>query len=61
MNLGTEMFKPGVSQIEYVPFNEKYPESLTRDMNTLLLALQNGEIKTNVTFESPEHLFRLAQ
>ncbi len=47
------VFKPGVSHIEYVPFNEKYPESLTRDMNTLLLALQNGEIKTNVTFERP--------
>jgi len=47
------VFNPGVSHIEYVPFNEKYPESLTRDMNTLLLALQNGEIKTNVTLSKP--------
>ena len=47
------VYKPGISQIEYVPFSEKYPESLTREMNTLLLALQNGEIKTNVPFEKP--------
>jgi basic membrane protein A and related proteins len=47
------VYEPGVGQIEYVPFNQKYPESLTRDMDALLLALQNGEIKTNVTFEKP--------
>ena len=47
------VYEPGSSQIEYVPFNEKFPESLTREMDTLLLALQNGEIKTNVTFEKP--------
>jgi basic membrane protein A len=45
--------EPGPGQIAYVPFNEKYPESLTRDMDALLLALQNGEIKTNVPFEKP--------
>jgi len=46
-------YEPGSGQIAYVPFNEKFPESLTQDMNTLLLALQNGEIKTNVPFEKP--------
>lgn len=47
------VYKPEATQIEYVPFNEKYPESLTHDMDTLLLALQNGGIKTNVSFEKP--------
>ena len=46
-------YEPGSSQIAFVPFNEKYPESLTYDMDALLLALQNGEIKTNVPFEKP--------
>jgi basic membrane protein A and related proteins len=46
-------YEPGVSQIEYVQFNQKFPESLTREMNTLLLALQTGEIKTNVTITKP--------
>ena len=47
------VYQPELSQIEYVPFSGKYPESLTREMDTLLLALQNGEIKTNVTIEKP--------
>jgi hypothetical protein len=47
------VYQPGLSQIEYIPLSGKYPESLTREMNTLLLALQNGEIKTNVPFEKP--------
>jgi len=45
--------KPGLSQIRYVPINEKFPESLTREMDILLLGLQNGEIKTGVSFEKP--------
>ena len=48
-----KVYEPESSQIAYVPFNEKFPESLTRDMDTLLLALQNGEIKTNVTLSKP--------
>lgn len=48
-----KVYEPGSGQIENVPFNEKYPESLTRDMDALLLALQNGEIKTNVTLSKP--------
>ena len=43
------VYKSGSSQIEYVPFDQKFPENLTREMDTLLLALRNGEIKTNVT------------
>jgi len=41
------------SQIKYMPFNAKFPESLTREMDILLLALQTGEIKTGVTPEKP--------
>ena len=43
----------GLGQIKYVPFHQTFPESLTQDMDTLLLALQNGEIKTNVTVSKP--------
>jgi basic membrane protein A len=46
-------FEPGPSQIKYVPFNQKFPESLTREMDSLLLALWVGEIKTNVTLTKP--------
>ena len=47
------VYKPGLSQIEYVPFNQKLPENLSREMDTLLLALWKGEIKTNVTLTKP--------
>jgi basic membrane protein A len=40
-------------QIEYVPFDQKVPESMTQEMDTLLLALWIGEIKTNVTLSKP--------
>jgi basic membrane protein A len=50
---GGNSYQQGISQIEYVPFNQKFPESLTREMDILLLALSNGEIKTNVTFTKP--------
>jgi hypothetical protein len=48
-----KVYQPGSSQVEYVPFNQKFPESLTREMDTLLLALSKGEIKTNVTLIKP--------
>jgi basic membrane protein A len=36
-------------QIRYIPLAQTFPESLTREMDALLLALQIGEVKTNVT------------
>jgi len=45
--------EPQSSQVKIVPLNQKFPESLTQEMNTLLLALWIGEIKTGVTFEKP--------
>jgi basic membrane protein A len=44
---------PGSSQIKFVPLNEQFPESLTQEMDVLLLKLWNGEIKTGVPFEKP--------
>jgi basic membrane protein A len=49
-----KVYRPESSQIEYVPFNQKFPENLTREMDALLLALQIGEIKTNVTLMKPQ-------
>jgi basic membrane protein A len=46
-------YKPGSGQIEYVPFNQKIPESLTQEMDNLLLALEAGKIKTNVALTKP--------
>ncbi|CAG0989813.1 Membrane lipoprotein TmpC [Anaerolineales bacterium] len=40
-------------QIKYIPFDQTFPENLTREMDTLLLALMNGQIKTNVTLSKP--------
>ena len=37
----------------YVPFNQKFPESLSGEMDALLLALWSGEIKTGVAPEMP--------
>ena len=48
-----KVYKPGSSQIEYVPFNQKFPENLTPEMNSLLLSLRVGKINTNVTFSKP--------
>jgi len=50
---GGNTYQPGPSQIEYVPFNQKLPESLTQEMDSLLLSLRIGEIKTNVTLSKP--------
>jgi len=50
---GGNAYQPGPSQIEYVPFNQKLPESLTQEMDSLLLSLRIGEIKTNVTLSKP--------
>jgi hypothetical protein len=48
-----KVYKPGSSQIEYVPFNQKFPENLTPEMNSLLLSLRVGKINTNVTLSKP--------
>jgi basic membrane protein A len=40
-------------QIAYVPFGQKFPESLTREMDLLLGGLQGGEVETNVTSSKP--------
>ncbi len=45
--------EPRLSQIKVVPFDEKFPESFTREMDALLLSLWNGDIKTNVNNEKP--------
>ncbi|MBM3179770.1 MAG: BMP family ABC transporter substrate-binding protein [Chloroflexi bacterium] len=45
--------EPRLSQIKYVPLNQKFPESLTQEMDILLIGLWKGEIKTGVSFEKP--------
>jgi basic membrane protein A and related proteins len=45
--------EPQSDQIKYVPFDQKFPESLTGEMDTLLFSLSSGEIKTNVTLKKP--------
>jgi basic membrane protein A len=45
--------KLGPGQIRYLPLNQKFPESLAQEMDTLLLKLLSGEIKTGVTPEKP--------
>jgi basic membrane protein A len=50
---GDNAYEPGKSQIKYVPLNAKFPESLTREMGTLLFSLQIGEIKTGVAPKKP--------
>ena len=47
------VYQPGLSRIEYVPLNQKFSESLTQEMDTLLLALWNGETQTGVSIEKP--------
>ena len=41
------------SQIKYMPLNQKFPENLTQELDTLLLKLLSGEIKTGVALEKP--------
>jgi basic membrane protein A len=43
--------EPG--QIQYVPFDKKFPENWTQEMDTLLLALQNGDVKTKISLTKP--------
>ena len=43
--------KPG--QIKYIPLDQKFPESLSQELDTLLLAILSGEIKPNVTLSKP--------
>jgi hypothetical protein len=45
--------EPGLRQIGYVPLNQKFPESLTRELDIMLFKLSNGEIKTGVPFKNP--------
>ena len=45
--------EPRSSPIKYIPFNEKFPESFTREMDALLLSLSDGVVKTNVNIEKP--------
>lgn len=45
--------EPRSGQIRYVPLNQKFPESLTQELDTLILSLWIGEIKTGVSFEKP--------
>lgn len=40
-------------QIKYIPLPQTFPESLTREMDTLLLALSIGEVETGAPFEKP--------
>jgi len=40
-------------QIKYKPFGSKFPESLSREVDALILKLLSGEIKTGVAFERP--------
>ncbi len=45
--------EPHPGQVKYVPFDQTFPESRTREMDALLLELLNGGIKTNVTLSKP--------
>ncbi len=45
--------EPVQGQFGYVPLDEKFPESLTRELNTLSAVLLSGEVRTNVTFRKP--------
>jgi basic membrane protein A len=45
--------QPRSGQMRIVPLNQKFPESLTQEMDVLLLRLTTGEIKTGVLFEKP--------
>jgi len=42
-----------LSQIQYVPLNESFPESYTKELDTLLLSVWAGNVKTNVNNSKP--------
>jgi len=44
---------PESGQIKFLPLNQKFPESLSRELNALLVQLLNGEIKTGVPLVKP--------
>jgi basic membrane protein A len=44
---------PIVGQFGFVPLNERFAESLTREMEALSTGLSSGEVRTNVTFRRP--------
>jgi basic membrane protein A len=44
---------PPMGPIKYVALDKKYPESISQEMDALLLNLQTGNVKTNVNIEKP--------
>ena len=50
---GENLSKAGIGSFGYVPLNEKFSEGLTRELDSLLSALLNGEIQTGVSREKP--------
>ncbi|MBI5943757.1 MAG: BMP family ABC transporter substrate-binding protein [Chloroflexi bacterium] len=42
-----------LGQIKYVPFDQRFSESLSREMDALIQGLLSGETKTGVAFERP--------
>ena len=40
-------------RVGFVSFNQKFPESLARELDSVILGLLNGEIKTNVSPQKP--------
>lgn len=50
---GGNAYELRLSQIKFAPFDQKFPESFTREMNDLLVNLWVGNVKTNVNAEKP--------
>ncbi|MBK7320039.1 BMP family ABC transporter substrate-binding protein [Candidatus Villigracilis affinis] len=50
---GGNVWEQANGQFGYVPFNQKFPESLARELDSVILGLLNGEIKTNVSPQKP--------
>jgi basic membrane protein A and related proteins len=50
---GGNFNEPRLSQIKFAPFDQKFPESFSSEMNDLLVNLWVGNVKTNVNTEKP--------
>ena len=48
-----KMVKAQSGQIKYIPLDQIFSDSLTRNLDLLLSRLQTGEVKTNVTMSKP--------
>lgn len=48
-----KMNEPHISQIKVLPLNGNFPESFTKELDTLLFALWTGKIETNVSLRKP--------